>query len=215
MYVLTPMGTRKRRTNLKDFMGSLYDRLYGIKRVAVLGAFDTWPCIDYVSRQLAKMGYTALTSRCVYKSTRKGVKVKENKPQRNETMINFLYRFIMACKKAVILYSVPAGHYIETHWCQHQKVDTLGIALVRQTGTRKDCKSLRVVKKHDYSICRSNDNAWDCIRKKNCPFKEQGIAKNVIEYYLPAKNTPLMHLTAVDDLESVSNLLGKWMAGTL
>lgn len=204
------MGS-KQKTRLKDVYKKLHDKIYSPKRVAVLGAFDTWPCIDYVSRHLAKMGYTAVTSRCQYVRDGKEVKVREQKPQKNETMIDFLYRFIISCKKAVVLYSVPAGHYIETHWCQAGKVDTLGIALVRQISTSKDCGSLKTAKRNHYSICRSNGDAWGCIKKGNCPFKEQGIAKNVIEYYLPFKKTPLMRLVALDNLDNVPDLLKKWL----
>jgi len=198
---------------LSDFKNAIYDTYYGTRdqRVAVLGAFDTWPYIDHVCRQLAEMQLTAITSRYVYKKDPdRGIVTEPHDPEENERMIPFLHSFIERCDRAVVIYSVPAGHYIETYWCQEQKKNTLGIALVRSITLKKRCASLKVFAKQGYSICRGNGTAWDCINKGACPFKEQGMAKNVIEYYLPTKKTPYMHLTALDNLGNAHTLLCRW-----
>ena len=115
---------------------------------------------------------------------------------------------ILKFPRAVIIYSVPAGHYIETDWCYRNHINTLGIAFVRKI--KDACFDLAVFDEFGYSLCKGTKTAFDCIRSGSCPFKEQGISKNVIEYYLRA-HAPNMFLTAVENIEVILPLLKLWL----
>jgi len=61
----------------------------------------------------------------------------------------------------------------------------------------------------DFSECvaRPSRTAWECIEEKGfCPFKEQGIAKNVIEYFFNSSGGRMM-LLAVERLKALSGVL--------
>jgi hypothetical protein len=203
----------QRRPELDNAREKLFGSLYGPrnKRVVVLGAFDTWPYMDYICRQLARMGRVAITSVWKYRLGRgETIKLEKNGPEKNEPMIPFLESIIQACDETVIAYSVSAGHNIETHWCAGKKKKTLGIAFVRRIEPEGKCDSLKVFRRRGYSLCTGNETAWECAQKTACPFKEQGISKNVIEYYMPANSLPLMRLVAIDNIEKIQDLLKRW-----
>lgn len=199
--------------------------VYGTKsqRIAVLGAFDTWPYMDFVSRRVAKMGYIAVTSRYIYRFDRPRKFAREkiiridNTPDPGEFMIDFLQKLVLDCSHATILYSVSAGHFIETDWCYRHHINTLGIALVRRIGksiSAQQCSDLKVFPGRGYSLCKSTQTGFDCIKSGSCPFKEQGISKNVIEYFLRAPPSEMV-LAAAENIDVISNLIGRWLRGTL
>jgi len=204
---------------VKDIKGALQrveKNLYGTrdKRIAVLGAFDTWPYMDFVSRRLARMGYLAVTSRYLYKYDQRNRKIirVDNSPDPDEFMVDFLQRMIMKCPRAIIIYSVSGGHFIETDWCYRNHINTLGIALVRkvdETKPSEQCPDLKVSSRIEYSLCRGSKTAFECIGSGACPFKDQGISKNVIEYFLRAGPSNMV-LVAVENIDRIPALVRKW-----
>lgn len=217
MHILKRTETRI----VKEKISKVEDIVYGRKsrRVAVLGAFDTWPYMDFISRHLTKMHYVAITSRYIYrfdKANNKTIRI-DNTPEPDEFMVDFLHKIILMSPRAVVIYSVPAGHFIETDWCYRNRMNTLGLALVRKIGekmSREQCSDLIVFEEFGYSLCKSTKTAFDCIESGSCPFKEQGISKNVIEYFLRARPSHMV-LTAVENINVIPTLLKKWLQRSL
>lgn len=176
------------------------------KRVAVLGAFDTWALMHKIAVSLAKKERTAVTSRYYYYPDDNLDYVREpNYPENpKQTMNDFLkYNVINDCSKAIIVYSVPAAHYNEAEWCEKFRKETLGIAFVRNLYDNNFCPDCVVDHKYEYAYCCSEDTGWECISKPDCPFKKQEIAKSQLEYY----TTEYMTLIAVEKLEKVDNII--------
>jgi len=196
----------------------------GKKVIAVLGSFDTWPFIDTVSRLVAKKGHAAVTSLRIY-FKKKGKIYFEKRPEEFESIFMRDSLKLMIEKeahKAVIIYSVPAAHYIETEWCFNRlEVDSTfevyGIALVREINAKeqrdnnKDCIFLEPEVGLDSTWCRAKTprTAWKCVKRKGfCPFIKQQVAKNVIEYFFLS---PRMKLYALERLDILSELLDRML----
>jgi hypothetical protein len=206
---------------IQEALSKAEEQVFGIKdkRVAVLGAFDTWPYMDFISRRLAKMNHTAVTSRYIYRLDKQKKIVRiDNTPDPDEFMVDFLQdKVIFKCPKAIIVYSVSGGHFIETDWCYRNHMNTLGIALVRNIGktlSAKQCSYLKVRSESEFSLCKGSGTAWDCIESSPCPFKEQGISKNVIEYYLRAGPSKMI-LASVENIDNMPTLIKEWLKGDL
>jgi len=192
--------------------------------VAVLGSFDTWSYLDYLSRIVAREGYVARTSRFEY-----ALDVATNQVERTdfhaapgENMIHFLRDTVIAkSEKAIIAYSVSAGHYNEVDWCASLMKPSLAIAFVRDVEPRlrgNHCSELMVASNKSHSSCgggiRFPDwTAWHCIQASPCPFKEQGISKNQLEYF--HQNNRFMHLFAVEEIANSDPLVQAFLGGTL
>lgn len=133
------------------------------KRVAVLGAFDTWVLMHNVAAILATAGYTAVTSRYNYVENEfnNSYSRYENKPDTpNQSMTNFLQENVInCCSRAIILFSVPAAHYNEVEWCSKLGKKTLGIALVREIYKEDMCPECVVNYQYSYAYCIGKDNA--------------------------------------------------------
>ena len=190
-------------------------------RVAVLGAFDTWPYMDLICRILSKKGYISITSRYVYHKFRNTIirfpttNIKQYASEQYQ-MKRLLKKIIQNCLLTIINYSVSAAHYIETDWCSEQEnLKMIGIAYVRNTFKANNCEYLMIKtlpqSKSYYSICEVkvrelNWKAWDCINvDKFCPFIQQDISKNILEYYFT--NSENSKLICVENLEDLSNIL--------
>lgn len=186
------------------------------KRVAILGAFDTWVLMHNVASILAKKGYVAITSRFIYTKNdhNDGYERYDNYPDDpNQTMTDFLQKYVIKpCPKAIILFSVPAAHYNEVEWCSKLKIDTLGIAFVREIYKEEMCPDCVVNHQLDYSYCIGEEHAWTCISKPNCPFKKQEIAKNILEYFSSNEN---INLIALEKLEKIDKIVELFMEGDL
>lgn len=194
------------------------------KTVAVLGAFDTWPYMNFIAELTAENDCIVHTSRFVYAKDRNtGIIHREPfEIDINTPMIEFLQRNLIAkSDMVIIIYSVSAGHYNEAHWCSEQKKPTLGIALVRGirvTGIGEEeidnCIKLHV-SADSYSACSAISpwTAWSCINSEPCPFKKQGISLNQIEYFIT--NNKFMSLFAVDRIQEIENLVIPFLNGTL
>jgi hypothetical protein len=194
--------------------------------IAVLGSFDTWSYIDYVSRVVAKNGYIARTSRYEYafdEQLRRVIRVVFH-PAPGETMIHFLKDTVIGMSDAaIVIYSVPAGHYNEVHWCAELKKETLGIAFVRDVEeknykTGRSCSELSVSHDKTFSVCKGGImkpawTGWDCVRSDPCPFKKQGISINQLEYF--HQNHSFMHLFAVEEIQNVDKIISDFLNGTL
>lgn len=178
------------------------------QRVAVLGAFDTWPYMDFVSRLLAEYNYVAVTSRWMYRKIGKNLlrfNIQEHPDYgSNDFLSALLDQVIVSCKYAVINFSVSAAHFIETDWCYHKGKRALGIAYVRSAfnpfESGCDCLSTRETPVGEYSECTASTErtAWECIRESGfCPFIEQGISKNVLEYFFRSNQ---MKIVAVENI---------------
>jgi hypothetical protein len=197
---------------------------YGHKkdRVTVLGAFDTWPYMDYVCETLSKLGSTVFTSRFNYRRIGERVYRVNSYPDPNMEMNNYLHEMIDHAKKAVLVFSVAGGHYIEADWCYKMEKPTLGIAYVRDTIYDKGEKICPMLwppglQHEDYSICINSyfteyGNAWKCMERGWCPFKRQGISLNVIEYFLTRS---AMLLAAVARVSVTNQILEEWNNGKL
>jgi hypothetical protein len=106
------------------------------KAVAILGSFDTWPLMDYCARLVVKHDpdATAITSRFIYRYDRSlaDVVLNQHVPSPDQSMYDFLKEIVVDSSYcAVICYSTPAAHYIETDWCHQSGKPTLGIFFCR------------------------------------------------------------------------------------
>ena len=186
-------------------------------RIAVLGAFDTWPFMDFICRILTNQGYICITSRYIYHKFKEKIirfpttLIKQYTSEAYQ-MSRLLKKIIQNCLLAIINYSVSAAHYIETDWCSKQdNLNLIGIAFVRNPYKSKNCDYLRINSIPEsstfYSICDvinhcSDWKAWDCIDVENfCPFKQQDISKNILEYYFSGKKKS--KLISVENLENL------------
>lgn len=195
--------------------------LYGPrdKRVVVLGSFDTWPCMDFVCRRLAEMGYTAFTSLFTYKlyklpdGSLRIDRAPNNLPHdMGISLVGFLRLILAETDKAIVLYSVCGAHYIETEWLSQGLWDVLGIALVRDIGKDTDC--LKIIPQLECSVCTGEPPIWDCLPKAcSCPFEKQEISKDVIERFLLSRQR--MRLVAIQNLDAIKNLLAVWLSGNV
>jgi hypothetical protein len=185
--------------------------------VAVLGAFDTWSYMHEVCVEVAKLGYAAITSRYIYvkSSDTKSKYFRTARDEVQKTMNDFLKQDVIGISnKALIIYSVPAAHYNEADWC-YQKIKedsnfkTLGICFVRDIYKKEQCRSCVINDELNYAYCEGEGSAWGCINKPDCPFKNQGIAKNQIEYFLANKSN--MFLIAVEKIDKIRDILNTFL----
>lgn len=181
------------------------------ERVAVLGAFDTWPYMDYVSRMLANRNYVAVTSRYLYRKINDRVmrmRTQENPGFAGQYffMGTLLDQIISDCASAIVNFSVSAAHFIEIDWCYRKTKKTLGITYARAISglERGSCENLKIVEtdRGFYSTCKISPGetrtVWDCMKSTTyCPFIRQDISKNVIEYFFRGRD---MENVAVEDI---------------
>lgn len=202
--------------------------------VAVLGSFDTWTYMDYVAQLVAQNKFVVLTSRYEYSwdHSRNQVTRKPTNPGKGVPMMDVLKNDIIRTSDlAIIIYSVPAAHYNEAHWCYEMQKTTLGIAFVRDVEERgpsptvgtpgKNCSQLIADTRSPprYSACgarvkqsvQAQWTGWDCKVSEPCPFKKQGIALNQVEYF--QINNSYMRLFAVENLEHVEPIVSDFLAG--
>lgn len=199
-------------------------------RIAVLGAFDTWPYMDLVSRILANEDYISITSRYIYHKLNHNVirihiGAVPTFASREYLMKRLLKQIINRCLLAIINYSVSAAHYIETDWCADvPNLNVIGIAYVRDTYQVNNCENLCIKNipnsSNNYSTCKainfsdSEWNAWKCIDQSGfCPFIQQDISKNVIEYYFDKRDK--WKLIACNNLETIPYILNTELFGNI
>ncbi len=184
------------------------------KWVTVLGAFDTWPYMDYACTVLARLGLTAFTSRYNYRMIDSTIMCEDAAPDPGMRMGDFLYSMIAKSPRSVVVYSVSAGHYVETDWCYKQDKQTLGLVFVRDTvPPGEHCRDLLPDFRGNFAVCNcKGEPSWNCIAKKQCPFKKQGISYNIIEYFLEPNR---MSLAAVSRMADVDNVVRSWLNGEL
>lgn len=201
---LDGIARRKMRSIAEAFLGDFDER------VAVLGAFDTWPYMDYVSRILANNNYVAVTSRYLYRKINDRVirmRTQEHPGFASQYyfMGTLLDQIITSAASAIVNFSVSAAHFIEIDWCHRKSKKTLGITYARAiSGLEKgSCENLKIVETNRgfYSLCKislgETRTVWDCMKSAAyCPFIRQDISKNVIEYFFRGKD---MENVAVED----------------
>ena len=173
--------------------------------------------MHFIAKLAASNDCIALTSRYVYSKDKRSGKVERVvfRPAPGESMIDFLKNtLIKKSDMAIIVFSVAAGHYNETHWCCEQGKKTLGITFVRSTKVlglfdrpRYNCDHLNVSKKQDFGFCNADYpwTGWDCIKSRPCPFKKQGISINQLEYFMTNHN--YMHLYAIEEIQKVEEVV--------
>lgn len=209
----------KARTFLKinsNLMKSRYEAM-GKRVIAVLGSFDTWPYIDYICRILARLGHFSITSLYVYFSENGILQREERGRYFKDLAMRESLRFMIfeECHEAIITYSLPGAHYIETEWCfnrvnEDPNFKYYGIAFVRKIANEDKCPFLKRVEGINSTECTAkfDRTAWDCIETKEfCPFKEQGVAKNVFEYFFANKRTRLFSVECLEDVPLLLNTL--------
>jgi len=176
--------------------------------------------MDMVSKILANLNYTAVTSRYIYKKINdKTVRIptQNNSIYASETsfMSDLLDQIITNSSSAVVNFSVSAAHFIEVDWCYKKTKKTVGLAYVRSIVDyeSQNCDKLKIIKtpRGYYSTCdidsSETQTIWKCMKSgKYCPFIKQDISKNVIEYFFRGKN---MSLIALEDLNSLSYILNE------
>ncbi len=190
-----------------------------VNRVAVLGAFDTWPYMDYISRLIASNNYVAVTSKYLYRKVNgKVLRMRTQEHQGFAPQFHFmgalLDQIISDCSSAIISFSVSAAHFIEIDWCYKKSKKTLGVAYVRAaSGLEKgSCENLTTADTNQgaYSFCnidsKNTRTAWDCMKENvYCPFISQDISKNVIEYFFRGKDMEIVAVENISILPSVIN----------
>jgi hypothetical protein len=189
----------------------LYDYSLDVKqqRVAVLGAFDTWPYMHKICTEVVKEGFVAITSKHIYKKnnkTKTGYYRTPNGPEQMP-MNQFLQEKVIGySNRAIIVYSVPAAHYNEADWCSKiENFETLGIVFVREIHFENMCEDCIVDFTQDFAYCGGIGDAWSCVKKPNCPFKNQGIAKTQLEYFLNKENTLIIAVEKLEKLDKIVN----------
>ena len=206
------VAKQKIRTLAQTFLGDF------VERVAVLGAFDTWPYIDHISRKLALNNHVAVTSRYLYRLINgKVLRMRTQEHPGFAPQFHFmgalLDQIISDCSAVIINFSVSAGHFIEIDWCYKKSKKTLGVAYVRATSglEQGSCENLRVIETDDgfYSMCQIDSadghTVWECMKKTSyCPFISQDISKNVIEYFFRGRD---MEMVAIENIEVLSSIL--------
>lgn len=220
----SPIGANKAMSNLgelvREKISSIAMSFSGTleQRVAVLGAFDTWPYMDVVSRLLAEYNYVAVTSRWIYRKfgnriLRFDIQEHPDFASNSDFLTTLLDQIISVCKYAVVNFSVSAAHFIETDWCFKKGKKTFGVAYVRSAFDPFEncCKCLNIERTPlgEYSECKASSQrtAWQCIRESAfCPFIRQGISKNVIEYFFRSDQ---MKLVAVENLRILPYVIKK------
>ncbi len=232
------LKNKDRYEYLKEIPEDLYLKTIGpkSKRIAVLGSFDTWSYMHKICTDLVGLGYMAITSRYIYKknTSPKYDYYRVERDPSDETifieneaglvekkfidMNTFLKnKVIDICDKAIIIYSLPAAHYNEADWCKDKAIEsdfkTLGIAFVRKIDDDNYCKDCLVDYKLDVSYCKGESTAWDCINKPDCPFKNQGIAKNQLEYFLRYKDN--MNIVAIEKIEKTIPVIERFLNNEL
>jgi hypothetical protein len=96
------------------------------KRVFICGSSQTWTLRDYASRLVAKMGYTAITDRFVYRADDSGKVFRgENTPEPDESTNEFIDRMTDNSYSVIIQYNIPGVHYNETERCFNKNKKTL------------------------------------------------------------------------------------------
>ncbi|MCJ7633999.1 hypothetical protein MUP77_16630 [Candidatus Bathyarchaeota archaeon] len=185
------------------------------QKVAVLGAFDTWPFMDFVSNLLAESNYVAVTSRWIYRRIGSQIlrfDIREHPDYDSKDFLSTLLdQIISSCKSAVVNFSVSAAHFIETDWCFRKSKRVLGIAYVRSAFEpfESSCEhlELRTTPSGRYSLCTADSQrtAWHCMREAGfCPFNRQDISKNVVEYFF---RSPQMKLVAIENLAVLPHII--------
>lgn len=206
------ISKQKMRSISQVFLGDFAER------VAVLGAFDTWSYMDYISRLLANNNYVAATSRYLYrKISGRIMRMRTQEHPGFAPQYHFLGalldQIISDCASAVINFSVSAAHFVETDWCYKKSKKTLGIAYVRAISglEKKSCENLDTIETKNgfYSTCRIAPGevrtVWDCLKSSDyCPFISQEISKNVIEYFFRGRD---MEIVAIEDIRVLPSLL--------
>jgi len=189
------------------------------ERVAVLGAFDTWPYMDYVCRVLANYNYVAVTSKYLYRKINdKVLRIRTQEhpgfASKQHFMGALLDQIISNCASAIVNFSVSAAHFIEIDWCHRKSKKTLGITYARAvSGLEKgSCKNLKIFEtdRGCYSVCKISPGetrtVWDCMKSpKYCPFIQQDISKNVIEYFFRGRD---VEIVAVENIDVLPSILG-------
>lgn len=199
---------------IKELPENLFTELLGKKemRVAVLGAFDTWPYMHKICVDIVKCGFVAVTSRYIYRPSEETESRYFRTKRENDgmEMNRFLQeKVIKLCNSAIIVYSVPAAHYNEADWCNSLGIRTLGIAFVRSIHGEGYCDDCILDEASGFSYCSGEGNAWGCISNKACPFKEQGISKSQLEYFLMPDRK--MSLISVEKLEKTTAIIDDFL----
>jgi hypothetical protein len=228
----------KKYEYLKKIPENLYPKTIGPKsnRIAVLGSFDTWSYMHKICTDLVQLGCVAITSRYIYKNNTNPKydyfrverdhtdsieflkDISNNEEKKYIDMNTFLKeKVIDICDRAIIIYSLPAAHYNEADWCKDKAIEsnfkTLGIAFVRKINDDNYCKDCLVDYNLDVSYCKGESTAWDCINKSDCPFKNQGIAKNQLEYFLKYKDN--MTIVAIEKIDKTKPVIKKFLNNEL
>jgi hypothetical protein len=172
--------------------------------------------MNYVAEMVAQCDCIAHTSRFVFsKDPQTGEIQKAAYGHHVDTPMNeVLEGLIEVSDVAIVLYSVPAGHYNEAHWCAEKGKLTLGLAFTRGVrvndsaeGYIENCEKLHVPvdEKHSECVAATPWTAWRCVDSGPCPFKKQSISLNQIEYFIT--NHDHMKLLAVERIPYVVELI--------
>jgi hypothetical protein len=195
----------------------LFKKFLGDKknRVAVLGSFEAWPFMHKICMDVVQCEYAAVTSRYIYRpstDTSSGY-YRAKRDHDNMEMNQFLREKVIGiCDSAIIVYSAPGTNYNEAEWCNSLGVRTLGINFTRTIQGESYCEDCIVDEGAGFSYCCGEGDAWTCASKKPCPFKNQGISKSQLDYFLRNKN---MSLISTEKLEKTTDIVNDFLQDKL
>ena len=196
----------------------LFEKFLGVKknRVAVLGAFEAWPIMHKICMDVVHCGFAAVTSRYIYRpssDTDSGY-YRTKRDHDGMEMNRFLREKVIGyCDLAIIVYSSPGTNYNEAEWCKNQGVRTLGINFTRAIQGESYCEDCIVAEGAGFSYCCGEGDAWACASKKTCPFKDQGVGKSQLDYFL-MKNAK-MTLISTEKLEKTTDIVNDFLQNKL
>ncbi len=146
--------------------------------VSVLGAFDTWPLMDYVAKKMAvkSNNFLVLTSRYNYfHENGKTIQIiKQHESFKNSPMRDSLKNMILHSNKVVIIYTISAAHYVESDWCfelcrNKKDFKVYGLTFVRNIQIEKDTKPIRKFTDPEIQMEYDRLTKTQMEEKKNCP----------------------------------------------
>jgi len=176
-------------------------------RVAVLGSSEAWPLIHKICLDVVNSGFTAVTSRYRYDTAMNNSHYRRVKQNHDGLKINefLIQKVIKSCSSAIIVYTPPSTSYNEAEWCNKHNIPTLGINFTRTIHRENYCGDCIVDEGAGFSYCCGEGNTETCATKKPCPFKDSGISKSQLDYFL-SKNKK-MNLISVEKLNKTAKII--------
>lgn len=204
----------KRLSYVTEVPTSLFERSLDDKekRVAVLGSLITWPyihkiCVDIVS------GFVAVTNGYIYKPSEDPdsgyYRVKyDNEGKSKEDFVK--EKIINRCNSAIIIYPIPGKNAKFAEWCSNANIRTLGLTFVKNIFDDGFCKECILDESESLTYCSYQGKSTYCVPSGDaCPFKEQSISSNDLEYFFRSNGKMIM--IAIEKLEKTQYIVDDFL----